>query len=103
MAMIATPTNRVFVSAASNWEIAIKRRTGKLSFSGSPGHAVTANSFVELVISGADCELAGNLDWRHNDPFDRMIIAQAQARGMTLITADANMQKFIGVAIVAAT
>ena len=99
--VIAAPANRVFVSAASVWEIAIKRRLGKLDFTGSPMDAIRANSFVELPASGADCEAAGDLDWRHADPFDRLIIAQARGRGMTLVTADPVMRNFAGVATIA--
>ena len=101
--LIAAPANRVFVSAASIWEIAIKRRLGKLDFDGSPTDAVRANSFVELGISGADAEAAGGLDWTHPDPFDRLILAQATRRQLTIITADRVMQGYMGVAIVAAS
>lgn len=102
-ALISSPSNRVFVSAVSIWEIAIKRRIGKLAFEGSPVDAIGKNAFSELPISGRDCEAAGALDWTHADPFDRLILAQAQARRLTLITADAAMQGFISVAIVAAS
>ena len=101
--LISNPSNRVFVSAASIWEIAIKRRLGKLAFEGSLVDAVGKNAFLELQVSGRDCEAGGALDWPHADPFDRLILAQAQARGLTLITADAAMRGFIGVAIVAAS
>jgi PIN domain nuclease of toxin-antitoxin system len=100
--LISELTNTVFVSAASIWEIAIKRRLGKLAFDGSVDDALAKNGFTELPISGADAELAGALDWNHSDPFDRLIVAQAQARRLTLITADAAVQRFIGVAMVAA-
>ena len=99
-ALISSPSNRVFVSAVSIWEIAIKRRVGKLAFEGSPVDAIGKNAFLELPISGRDCEAAGALDWTHADPFDRLIMAQAQVRGLTLITADAAMRDFIGVAMV---
>ncbi len=100
--VIAAPSSRVHVSAASIWEIAIKRRLGKLTFTGSPLGAIRANGFVEAPISGADCETAGDLAWAHTDPFDRLIITQARARGMTLVTADATMQTFMGVAVIPA-
>ena len=54
---------RVFISAASFWEMAIKRRAGKLIFTGSPRAAAKAAGFVELPIDAADAELAGSLDW----------------------------------------
>ncbi len=99
--VIAAPANRIYVSAASIWEIAIKRRLGKLAFTGSPLAAIRANSFVEVPASGDDCEAAGDMDWAHADPFDRLIIAQARGRGMTLVTADSAMQGFLGVAVIA--
>jgi PIN domain nuclease of toxin-antitoxin system len=79
---------RLFVSAVSFWEIAIKRRTGKLALSGSPRAAAKAAGFAELPIDAADAELAGALDWEHRDPFDRMLVAQCLNRGLPLVTAD---------------
>jgi len=81
--------SRVFVSAASFWEIAIKRRMGKLVLNGSPRAAARAAGFVELPIDAADAELAGALDWAHRDPFDRMLAAQCVNRAMPLVSADA--------------
>ena len=79
---------RVFISAASFWEMAIKRRAGKLIFTGSPRAAAKAAGFVELPIDAADAELAGSLDWDHRDPFDRMLAAQCLNRALSLVTAD---------------
>jgi PIN domain nuclease of toxin-antitoxin system len=97
-AAIADPSNRVFVSAASVWEISIKRRTGKLAFSGSAVDAVRKNGFLELPILGRDAELAAALDWKHADPFDRLLVAQAQVGSLTLATADRAIRAFGGVA-----
>ncbi len=95
---IADPSNRVFVSAASVWEIGIKRRTGKLAFSGSAVEAVRKNGFLELPILGRDAELAAELDWKHADPFDRLLVAQARVGSLTLATADKAIRSFGGVA-----
>jgi PIN domain nuclease of toxin-antitoxin system len=97
-AAIRDPRNNVFVSAASVLEIAIKRRLGKLIFQGSVTEAVDANGFHELPVESADAELAGDLDWQHGDPFDRLLAAQALARGFTLVTADRAIRAFGGVA-----
>jgi PIN domain nuclease of toxin-antitoxin system len=97
-AAIADPANRIFVSAASIWEIGIKRRTGKLVFSGSAVEAIGKNGFVELAISGRDAEGAAALDWDHADPFDRLLVAQARAASMTLATVDKAIRRFGGVA-----
>jgi PIN domain nuclease of toxin-antitoxin system len=87
-AAIEDPRNNIFVSAASVWEIAIKRRTGKLTFDGSASAAIGANGFLELPILPLEAEQAGDLVWRHGDPFDRMLVAQAIGQRMTFITAD---------------
>jgi PIN domain nuclease of toxin-antitoxin system len=87
-AAIADPANTVYVSAASVWEIAIKRAKGKLTFSGSPVAAIVANGFVALPMAADHAEAAGALEWTHADPFDRMLVAQAQAQGLVLCHAD---------------
>ncbi len=89
---IARAEEDVFVSAASLWEIAIKRRLGKLTIEGSPRAAALTAGFLELAIDGADAETAGALDWDHRDPFDRMLVAQCLNRGLTLVTADARLR-----------
>ena len=80
----------MLVSAASAWEIAIKHRLGKL-----PGAEALAldvageiahQGFQELAIIVADAARAGALPGHHRDPFDRMLIAQAQARNLVLIS-----------------
>lgn len=97
-AVIADPANQVFVSAASIWEIAIKRRLRKLDFRGSAAAAIAANGFHELPFLPIDAENAGGLAWRHNDPFDRMLIAQARRQTFTLVTADTAMRAYAGIA-----
>lgn len=97
-ALIADPANHILVSAASIWEIAIKRRLKKLDFHGSAVAAIGANGFHELPILPIDAEHAGALTWRHNDPFDRMLVAQARRLAFTLATADAAIRAFAGVA-----
>jgi len=101
-AVIADPSNRVFVSAASVWEIGIKRRTGKLAFNGSALEAIRNNGFIELPIFGRDAEAAAALDWSHADPFDRLLVAQAQAGGLILATADSAIRAYGNVAQIAA-
>ena len=97
-ALIADPANQVFVSAASIWEIAIKRRLKKLDFRGSAVAAIGANGFLEQPILPIDAENAGALAWPHNDPFDRMLVAQARRLAFTLATADAAIRTFTGIA-----
>lgn len=101
--LIGASGNTVFVSAASILEIAIKRRLGKLAFAGSPFRAIGLNGFTELAVSAADCEMAGGLEWPHGDPFDRLLLAQAQRHGLSLVTADTIILGHGGVALVRAT
>jgi len=97
---IARSDERVFISAASFWEIAIKRRTGKLILDGSPRAAAATAGFIELPIDAADAETAGALDWEHRDPFDRMLVAHCLNRAMTLITADAALRARSDIAVI---
>lgn len=93
-ALIADPANQVFVSAASIWEIAIKRRRGKLAFDGSALALIDANGFHELPILPVDADVAGALEWDHHDSFDRMLVAQAHRLSCTLLTIDAVTQNY---------
>ena len=97
--VISDPVHQVFVSAASIWEIAIKRRLNKIQFSGSLVEAVLANGFIELPVAAADAEAAGDLDWSHSDPFDRLLAAQARRLSLTLVTADATLQALPGISL----
>ncbi len=91
---IGDQANQIFVSAASVWEIATKRRTGKLAFAGSAVGAIGKNGFFEFPIMPMDAELAGDLDWGHRDPFDRLLVAQSVRLRGTLVTADAVVRAF---------
>jgi PIN domain nuclease of toxin-antitoxin system len=97
--VIADPVSQVLVSAVSVWEIAVKRRLGKLAFAGSPVAAIGANGFFEAPVVAADGETAGGLDWGHKDPFDKLLVAQAMRLGAVLVTADAAVRAFGGVGV----
>ena len=94
--LLRNRSNRVWVSTASVWEIAIKRRRGKLPFSKPGTEAVGRHGFEALSIPSEDAERAGDLAWSHADPFDRMIVAQAQRRGFTLVSGDGAIAAFPG-------
>ncbi len=100
--VIAEPGNRIFVSAASVWEIALKARKGKLSFAASPTAAIAANGFHELPIYAVEAERAAALVWPHPDPFDRVLVAQAIEHSLVLISADDAIRKFGGLALLSA-
>ena len=91
---IADPANDVFVSAVCIWEIAIKRALGKLRAPDQLAASVEAAGFSELPVTFVHAELAGSLPKHHGDPFDRMLVAQAQVEGLTLVTADANILRY---------
>lgn len=86
--IIAEPRNRIVVSAATGWEIAIKRQLGKLTAPADIEAVVEDRGFAKLPISFFHGQQAGLLPPHHRDPFDRMLIAQAQAEGLELMTAD---------------
>jgi PIN domain nuclease of toxin-antitoxin system len=87
--------NDVFVSAASAWEIATKVRIGKLPaaavIAADLAATVEAQGFVPLPVSFAHGQVAGALPGPHRDPFDRMLVAQAMADEMVLVS---NEQRF---------
>ncbi len=93
-AALLDEANAVFVSAASVWEIAIKRALGKLSFGRRIVDAVAELGFEVLPVTGPHAEHAGGLPRHHNDPFDRLIIAQAYLEGMVLGTQDPLMRPY---------
>ena len=87
-AAIADGGNEVFVSAASAWEIAIKHELGKLDVPQDLTEAIDSAAFTGLPITIEHARLAGALSPHHRDPFDRMLIAQAQAESLTIVTRD---------------
>ena len=93
-AMIAEPRNDVYVSAASTWEISIKRALGKLAAPGNMDSIVEDEGFEKLSISLFHGEQAGSLPEYHKDPFDRMLIAQAQAEGLEIVTSDDKFSRY---------
>ena len=85
---ISNPAHIIFVSAATAWEIAIKKAIGKLEVPDDLEDALTYNRFQPLAISIQHALTAGALPPHHTDPFDRMLIAQADCEELTLITHD---------------
>ncbi|MBA3411601.1 MAG: type II toxin-antitoxin system VapC family toxin [Geodermatophilaceae bacterium] len=88
MERISDPRVLVAVSAVSVWEIGIKRAIGKLRFDGSLASAVGQGGFDSLAISAEHAERAGDLPRHHRDPFDRMLVAQAQVENLTIVSRD---------------
>ena len=85
---IADNRNPVFVSAAMGWEITIKKALGKIEAPDNLDAVVEEEGFEHLPITFYHAEQAGVLPNHHKDPFDRMLVAQAQAEGLVIVTAD---------------
>ena len=92
--VIADVGNVVFVSAASAWEIAIKKSLGKLEVPDDLDEVVKANGFEELPIGIPHALAVGALPPHHKDPFDRMLIAQAKIEHLTLVTRDESVKQY---------
>ncbi len=96
--LIAAGDREVFVSAASIWEIATKTRLGKLAgvedMGRRPGYYISELGMRGLPISLEHASRAGGFDRAHRDPFDRMLAAQSQIEGLTLVSRDAALDAF---------
>ena len=87
-AAIASPANDVLVSAATVWEIEIKRTLGKLEAPDGLVDAIDASALQALPISLEDAERSGRLPSHHRDPFDRMLVAQAIRLDAVIVSRD---------------
>ncbi|MGV8843543.1 MAG: type II toxin-antitoxin system VapC family toxin [Pseudomonas sp.] len=99
--IIGEPRNQVMVSAASIWEISIKQAKNMLEAPEDLEVLVEHEGFTKLPISLFHGQQAGKLPEIHRDPFDRMLIAQAQAEGLELVTADRIIPQY-GVRVISA-
>lgn len=86
--LISDESNEIYVSAATSWEISIKCNKGLLQAPEDIDAAIDQVGFSKLPISVFHGQQAGNLPDHHKDPFDRMLIAQAQAEGLEILTCD---------------
>lgn len=86
--LISNPENSIFVSAVSLWEIWLKQSLGKLRLPDDFESRLAGEAFESLPLTAAHARQVAILPWHHRDPFDRMLIAQAQAERLTLLTAD---------------
>jgi PIN domain nuclease of toxin-antitoxin system len=93
-AAIAAPDNQVHFSIATAWEIAIKRDLGKLRLDGDSAAAIESEAFTLLPIAPAHIKTLEKLPALHRDPFDRMLIAQANSESMRLVTCDREIARY---------
>jgi len=89
-----TQADLVFVSAASAWEAAIKASLGKLDLPDTLESGVEDSGFSKLTITFSHAETAAALPPHHPDPFDRMLVAQARAEGLTLVPHDRKLEPY---------
>ena len=91
--------NELIFSAASLWEVALKRQSGKKDFGAEPAvlrRRLLESGYMELPITGIHAAATSALPLIHKDPFDRLLLAQALVEGMTLVTSDTQLAKYPG-------
>ncbi|MGB7067925.1 MAG: type II toxin-antitoxin system VapC family toxin [Pyrinomonadaceae bacterium] len=96
--ILTNPQEAMFFSAASSWEIAIKWSKGHIKLPDNPSvsipDATTTAGLTQLPITLRDSCHVADLPFHHRDPFDRLLIAQAMLKGLTIITADPIFKKY---------
>jgi PIN domain nuclease of toxin-antitoxin system len=97
LAEIENPDNDLLFSAASLWEVAIKRGLGRADFTVDPRllrRGLLDNGYHELSVTGEHAVAVDGLPPIHKDPFDRILIAQSIAEGVTLLTVDELVARY---------
>lgn len=97
--LINEPDNALLYSAASLWEVAIKRALGRKDFRVEPRllrRGLLENGYAELAVTGEHAVAVDSLPLLHRDPFDRILIAQSIVEGVTLLTADPQVAQYSG-------
>jgi PIN domain nuclease of toxin-antitoxin system len=91
------PQNEILFSAASIWEIALKKRIGRINFAFAPGQIARAakeSGFAELPVFAIAAALVEQLPLHHRDPFDHLLVAQAMSEPARLFTADPVLARY---------
>jgi PIN domain nuclease of toxin-antitoxin system len=83
-----------FLSAATAWELGLKRAAGKLVLRESVGSMLTVFGLIELPVTIRHGDRAALLTMHHRDPFDRLLLAQAELEGLILVTADRQLAQY---------
>jgi PIN domain nuclease of toxin-antitoxin system len=95
--LLATPENGLFFSAASIWEIVIKLGLGREDFRVDPHRLrkmLAVSGYTELPVTAEHALRVDSLPLIHKDPFDRLLIAQARAEGLVLLTSDSAVAQY---------
>ena len=94
---LTTPENVLFFSAASIWEIVIKRGLGREDFKVDPRrlrNMLIMHGYTELPVTAEHALMVAMLPLLHKDPFDRLLLSQARTEGMLLLTVDASVIQY---------
>lgn len=91
---ISEPGNTIFVSSISLWEIWLKSSLGKLRTPVNFEARLAEESFESLPLTASQTSGIASLPWHHRDPFDRMLVCQAQAENLLLLTADEVLSRY---------
>ena len=97
--LLSNRRNELLFSAASLWEIAIKKSLGREDFRVEPRllrRGLLDNGYAELPVTSQHAVSIDGLPPLHKDPFDRLLLAQATCEGITLLTADAQLARYPG-------
>jgi PIN domain nuclease of toxin-antitoxin system len=97
--LIVDGNNALYFSAASIWEIIIKRGLGRNDFNVNPEvlrRGLLENLYLELPVSSLHALAGNDLPMLHKDPFDRILLAQAKAEGISLLTSDSLIREYPG-------
>lgn len=93
-ALVVDPGIEVFASVVSAWEITIKRALGKLEFTDLTDALLDRYGFEALPIELSHAHAVAGLPRVHDDPFDRMLVAQAQTEGLTVVSRDERVHAY---------
>lgn len=97
--LVVDGENTLYFSPVSIWEIGIKRSLGRNDFKVDPEvfrRGLLDNQYQELPITSLHALVVNDLPQLHKDPFDRMLLAQAKAEGISLLTSDSTLRKYSG-------
>lgn len=92
--LIGNPIHSVYVSAATSWEIFIKKSLGKITAPDNLEQVIADNRFIPLPITIRHTAITATLPLIHKDPFDRILVAQAIVDGLSIITVDPEIKKY---------
>jgi PIN domain nuclease of toxin-antitoxin system len=92
--LIRDPENTIFISAVALWEIWLKQSLGKLKLPPNFKELLELEEFENLPLTARQVAAVASLPWHHRDPFDRMLVAQAQVERLTLLSVDEDLPAY---------